>query len=126
LGLVQRVVARALPQIDRRFDWRVDRKIEERVLPGLPQQLEALSSLSQNVSEGFEKALFTMSELRRWMIDDLQAATETTILLGESLTRLQTSVERLEAELGSMSERLIRIEGALADPDRAGSGVPGT
>jgi hypothetical protein len=115
---LQRVVTRALPQFDRRIDWRVDRKIEERVLPGLPQQLEALSSLSANVSEGFEKALFTMSELRRWMIDDLQAATETTILLGESLTRLQTSVERLEAELGSMGERLLKIEAALGVPGR--------
>jgi hypothetical protein len=47
-----------------------------------------------------------MSELRRWMVDDLEAANETTVLLGESLTRLQTSLDRLE-------ERLARVEAAL-------------
>jgi hypothetical protein len=106
LGLLQRVMARALPQVDRRIDWRVDRKLEERVLPQLPRQAEALSGLSDDLTSLSEQLLFTMSELRRWMVDDLEAANETTVLLGESLTRLQTSVDRIE-------ERLTRVEAAL-------------
>src|SRR5437870_7588013 len=108
LGLLQRVMARALPQVDRRIDWRVDRKLEERVLPQLPRQAEALAGLSDDLSSVSEKLLFTMSELRRWMVDDLEAANETTVLLGESLTRLQTSLDRLE-------ERLTRVEAALTN-----------
>jgi hypothetical protein len=60
-----------------------------------------------------EKLLFTMSELRRWMVDDLEAANETTVLLGESLTRLQTSLDRLEQQLGGVSERLAAVEAAV-------------
>ena len=108
MGLLQRVLAKALPQVDRRIDWRVDRKIEERVLPELPRQTEALTGLSDDLSSVSEKLLFTMSELRRWMVDDLEAANETTVLLGESLTRLQTSLDRLE-------ERLTRVEAALTN-----------
>jgi hypothetical protein len=103
---MQRVLAKALPQVDRRIDWRVDRKLEERVLPQLPRQTEALSTLSDDLSSVSEKLLFTMSELRRWMVDDLEAANETTVLLGESLTRIQTSLDRLE-------ERLARVEAAM-------------
>ena len=91
MGLLQRVLAKALPQVDRRIDWRVDRKLEERVLPELPRQADALAALSGDLSSVSEKLLFTMSELRRWMVDDLEAANETTMLLGESLTRLQSS-----------------------------------
>ena len=107
MGFWQRVMGRAVPQVDRRIDWRVDRKLEERVLPQLPRQAEALSGLSDDLSSVSEKLLFTMSELRRWMVDDLEAANETTVLLGESLTRLQTSLDRLE-------ERLTRVEAALS------------
>ena len=114
MGLVQRTLAKVLPQVDRRIDWRVDRKLEERVLPELPRQAEALSSLSGDFSSVSEKLLFTMSELRRWMIDDLEAANETTVLLGESITRLQSSIDRLEQQLGGMGERLSALEAALA------------
>ena len=110
MGLVQRVVARALPQVDRRIDWRVDRKLEERVLPQLPRQSEALAGLSDDLSTVSEKLLFTMSELRRWMVDDLEAANETTMLLGESLTRLQSSVDRIEGEITSIGQRLAKLE----------------
>lgn len=110
MGLVQRILARALPQVDRRIDWRVDRKLEERVLPQLPRQAEALSALSEDLSSTSEKLLFTMSELRRWMVDDLEAASETTMLLGESLTRLQSSLDRLEGEIVSIGERLAELE----------------
>ena len=103
MGFLQRVRAKALPQFDRRVDWRVDQKLEERVLPELPRQAEALS----NLTSLSEQLLFTMSELRRWTVDDLEAANETTVLLGESLTRLQTSVDRIE-------ERLARVEAALS------------
>jgi hypothetical protein len=113
LGLMQRVLAKAVPQVDRRIDWRVDRKLEERVLPQLPRQAEALSGLSDDLSSVSEKLLFTMSELRRWMVDDLEAANETTVLLGESLTRLQTSLDRLE-------ERLTRVEAALGSSATTG------
>jgi len=121
LGLMQRVLAKALPQVDRRIDWRVDRKLEERVLPQLPRQTEALSGLSDDLSSVSEKLLFTMSELRRWMVDDLEAANETTVLLGESLTRLQTSLDRLEQQLGGVSERLAAVEAAIDSRTATGS-----
>ena len=110
MGLMQRVLAKALPQVDRRIDWRVDRKLEERVLPELPRQADALAALSGDLSSVSEKLLFTMSELRRWMVDDLEAANETTMLLGESLTRLQSSLDRLEGEVAAIGQRLDRLE----------------
>lgn len=110
MGLLQRMLAKALPQVDRRIDWRVDRKLEDRVLPQLPRQTEALSSLSDDFASVSEKMLFTMSELRRWMVDDLEAANETTMLLGETLTRLQSSVDRLEGEIAAIGKRLADIE----------------
>jgi hypothetical protein len=102
VGLVRKFVARAVPQVDKRIDWRVDRKLEERVLPELPRQAESLTA----ITEMSEKMLFTMSELRRWMVDDLEAANETTVLLGETLTRMQAQLDRLEAELGEINRRL--------------------
>ena len=110
MGVLQRMLARALPQVDRRIDWRVDRKLEERVLPQLPRQTEALAGLSEDLSTVSEKLLFTMSELRRWMVDDLEAANETTMLLGESLTRLQSSVDRIGDELSAIGRRLAELE----------------
>ncbi|HEY3238907.1 MAG TPA: hypothetical protein VGL92_05035 [Acidimicrobiia bacterium] len=109
---MQRVIQRALPHIDRRIDWRVDRKIEERVLSELPRQSEALTGISADLSQ----ALFTMSEIRRWMIDDLEAANETTVLVGESLARLQASVERIGEEVAAIGRRLAEVEAALAHP----------
>jgi hypothetical protein len=106
VGLVRKIVARAAPQVDKRIDWRVDRKLEERVLPELPRQAESLTT----ISEMSEKMLFTMSELRRWMVDDLEAANETTVLLGETLTRMQAQLDRLEAELGEVNRRLSSTE----------------
>lgn len=120
LGLLQRMLAKALPQVDRRIDWRVDRKLEERVLPQLPRQTEALSLLSDDLASVSEKMLFTMSELRRWMVDDLEAANETTMLLGETLTRLQSSVDRLEGDIAAIGKRLAAIEAALPAADRTG------
>lgn len=102
MGLLQRVLAKALPQVDKRFDWRIDQKLEERVLPELPKQTETLEKLTEDVAS----ALFTMGELRRWMVDDLEAANETTMLLGESLTRMQASLDRLEQEVSAISRRL--------------------
>jgi len=104
LGVLQRVMGKAMPRVDRRIDWRLDRKLEDRVLPDLGKQTEAVSELSS----ASEQLLFTMSELRRWMIDDLEAANETTVLLGESLTRLQNSIDRLD-------QRLAAIESALGN-----------
>jgi hypothetical protein len=109
LGLLQRVRAKALPQVDKRIDWRVDQKLDERVLPQLPKQMEALTALAEDVSS----ALFTLSELRRWMVDDLEAANETTVLLGESLTRLQAALDRVEADVAAVGSRLERIEARL-------------
>lgn len=106
MEFIRRVVAKALPRVDRRIDWRVDRKLEERVIPELPRQTEALAEMS----EKSEKLLFTMSELRRWMVDDLEAANETTMLLGESLTRLQSSVDRIEGEIVAIGRRLAELE----------------
>ena len=102
MGLLQRVLAKALPQVDKRFDWRIDQKLEERVMPELQKQTETLEKLTEDVAS----ALFTMGELRRWMVDDLEAANETTMLLGESLTRMQASLDRLEQEVSAISRRL--------------------
>jgi hypothetical protein len=88
----------------------VDRKLEERVLPQLPKQTETLAGLSVDLSTVSEKLLFTMSELRRWMVDDLEAANETTMLLGESLTRLQSSVDRIGEEVVAIGRRLAELE----------------
>jgi len=110
LGFVQRVFGKALPRVDRRIDWRLDRKLEDRVLPDLSKQTEAVSELSS----ASEQLLFTMSELRRWMIDDLEAANETTVLLGESLTRLQNSIDRLEQRLAAVEEAVGK--GAANEP----------
>jgi hypothetical protein len=112
--MMQRVLQRTLPHIDRRIDWRVDRKLEERVLPELPRQGESLAALSTDLSQLSERLLFGMSELRRWMSDDLEAATETTVLLGESLSRLQTAVESLGDEVATIGRRLAAIEAELA------------
>ncbi len=116
MGRMQRVIQRALPQIDKRIDWRVDRKLEERVLSELPRQSAALAELSTDLSS----ALFTLSELRRWMVDDLEAASETAALVNESLARLQASVERLAGEVATIGERLSGIEKALEQPPASG------
>lgn len=116
MGLMQRVVQRALPQIDRRIDWRVDRKLEERVLPELPRQGEVLGGLAADFTRVSDQLLFTMSELRRWMMDDLEAANESTVLVGESLARLQASVERLGEEVAAIGRRLSGIEAGLGRP----------
>lgn len=110
---MQRVLQKALPQIDRRIDWRVDRKLEERVLPELPRQGEVLSTVSTDLTELGDQLLFQLAELRRWMIDDLEAANESTVLVGESLARLQVSVERLGEEVAALGRRLAGIEAAL-------------
>jgi hypothetical protein len=109
---MQRVIQKALPQVDKRIDWRVDRKLEERVLPELPRQSEALTELAEDMS----KALFTMGEIRRWMIDDLEAANETTVLVAESLARLQTAMERLGDEVTAIGQRLAAVEAAIGSP----------
>jgi hypothetical protein len=106
------MIQRVLPRIDQRIDWRVDRKLEERVLPELPRQGKVLAGVSDDLTQ----ALFTMGEIRRWMIDDLEAANETTVLVGESLARLQASVEQLAQEVAAISQRLAGIEAALARP----------
>jgi hypothetical protein len=57
-----------------------------------------------------------MGEIRRWMIDDLEAANETTVLVGESLARLQASMERLGDEVAAIGQRLAAVEAALTSP----------
>ena len=106
MAVLQRVLAKVLPRVDKRFDWRIDQKLSEQVLPELPKRTEALTKLTEDVAS----ALFTMSELRRWMVDDLEAANETTMLLGESLTRIQSSLDRLEGEVAAIGQRLERLE----------------
>ena len=102
MGVSERMLAKVLRRVDTRTDWRIERKLEERVMPELPRQTEAFAALSEDVAA----ALHTLSELRRWMIDDLEAANETTMLLGETLTRLQSSVDRLEKDVAAISARL--------------------
>ena len=111
MGVAERVLAKVLHRVDKRTDWRIERKLEERVMPELPRQTEAFAALSEDVAS----ALHTLSELRRWMIDDLEAANETTMLLGETLTRLQSSVDRLEKDVAALAGRLGR-ERETAEP----------
>ncbi len=106
---LQKVLAKVLPRVDKRFDWRIDQKLQEQVLPELPKQTETLTRLSEDMAT----ALLTMSELRRWMVDDLEAANETTMLLGETLTRLQASLDRLEQEVTAIGKRLADVEASL-------------
>jgi hypothetical protein len=109
MPVLQKVLAKVLPRVDKRFDWRIDQKLQEQVLPELPKQTETLTKLSEDMAT----ALLTMSELRRWMVDDLESANETTMLLGETLTRLQASIERLEQEVTAIGKRLADIEAGL-------------
>jgi hypothetical protein len=102
LGVSERLLAKVLRRVDARTDWRIERKLEERVMPELPRQTEAFAALSEDVAS----ALHTLSELRRWTIDDLEASNETTMLLGETLTRLQSSVDRLEKDVAALTARL--------------------
>ena len=106
MGVVQRGMAKVFGRLDKRTDWRIERRLEERVYPELPKQTEAFAALSDDVAS----ALHTVSELRRWMIDDLEAANETTMLLGETLTRLQSSVDRLGQDFSALAARLAAIE----------------
>jgi hypothetical protein len=100
LRLLQRVQAKMLRRVDERSEWRIDQKL----------QTEALAKLTEDMAS----ALFTMSELRRWMVDDLEAANETTMLLGETLTRLRASIERLEQEVTAIGKRLADIEASVS------------
>jgi hypothetical protein len=111
VGVAERVLAKVLHRVDKRTDWRIERKLEERVMPELPRQTEAFAALAEDVAS----ALHTLSELRRWTIDDLEAANETTMLLGETLTRLQSSVDRLEKDVAAIADRLDR-ERETAEP----------
>lgn len=121
MGIAQKIVRKALPQFDRRLDWRVDRKLEERVLPELPRQAKAIDELartSEDLTAATDAFRFEvgekLAELRRWVIDDMEAANEATVLVGESLSRLQASVDRLTEELAGVAGRVARIEAALA------------
>jgi hypothetical protein len=100
LRLLQRVQAKMLRRVDERSEWRIDQKL----------QTEALAKLTDDMAS----ALFTMSELRRWMVDDLEAANETTMLLGETLTHLRASIERLEQEVTAIGKRLADIEASVS------------
>lgn len=121
MGFADKLVRKALPQFDRRLDFRVDRKLEERVLPELPRQSKALDDLARTSEElvaatdafRFEVGE-KLAELRRWVIDDMEAANEATVLVGESLSRLQASVDRLSEELSGVAGRLAKIEATLA------------
>ncbi|MGH9000983.1 MAG: hypothetical protein ACRDY7_16510 [Acidimicrobiia bacterium] len=128
---VRRLVGPALPWLDRRFDWRADRRIEakfdlyeQRVLCRYARQeaLNAVEEKAADVYSGLSEMLVTMRELRRWSIDNLDASGETAVLLGETLTRLQGSVDRLADEVSAMAERLGRIEAAMKNSDSAPPG----
>jgi methyl-accepting chemotaxis protein len=114
---MRQILGPALPWFDRRVDWRVDRRLErfsEKTLNHYARQ-ENLNAVSDDVGEintGMAEMLFTMKELRRWMIDNLDASADTAALLGETLTRLQTSVDRLCEEVGKVSGRLDALESA--------------
>lgn len=116
---LRRILSPALPWFDRRVDWRVDRQMDTRLDRFKDQTLndyarqEGVNAVADDVNtinSAMGEMLFTMKELRRWMIDNLDAAADTAALLGETLTRLQTSVDRLTEEVGKISGRLDSLE----------------
>lgn len=122
---LRRLVSPALPWFDRRVDWRVDARIDHKLPPRLHEyeqqtlchyaRQEGLNAVADDVNTvhaGMTEMLFTMKELRRWMVDNLDAAADTATLVGESLTRLQASVDRLGDEIGRLSERMAALETA--------------
>ena len=113
MGLVRRVLGPAVTVFDRRVDWRVERRLEEGVAPVYARQ-EDLTAVSDGITKVYTDLLEATTDLRRWLADDLDAAQETAALVGKSLTRLTDGVERLGDEVAALSERMARLEAALA------------
>ena len=107
MGVVKRALRPGVGFFDRRVDWRVDQK-----LTGYARQGD-LNSVSDSLTKIYADLLEATTDLRRWLADDLDAAQETATLIGRSLTRLTDSVERLEADLAAVAERVARIETAV-------------
>jgi ubiquinone biosynthesis protein UbiJ len=114
MGLVRRVLGPAATVFDRRVDWRVERRLEEGVAPVYARQ-EDLTAVSDGITKVYTDLLEATTDLRRWLADDLDAAQETAALVGKSLTRLTDGVERLGDEVAALTERMTRLETALAN-----------
>jgi hypothetical protein len=113
MGLVRRLLEPAASAFDRRVDWRVERRLEERVATTYARQ-DDLSAVSDGITKVYTDLLEATTDLRRWLADDLDAAQETAALVGRSLTRLTDAVERLGEELAGLSERVAGLEARLA------------
>ena len=111
MGLVRRLLGPVTSAFDRRVDWRVERRLEERVASTYARQ-EDLSAVSDGITKVYTDLLEATTDLRRWLADDLDAAQETAALVGRSLMRLADGVERLGDELAGLSERVARLESA--------------
>ncbi len=122
MGLVRRLLGPVASVFDRRVDWRVERRLEERVASTYARQ-DDLRAVSDGITKVYTDLLEATTDLRRWLADDLDAAQETAALVGRSLMRLADGVERLGDELAALSERVARLESApVGEPASAPPG----
>lgn len=105
---IKRALNPAVGFLDRRIDWRIEKKLEER----LPHYAAAsdLAALSESLTKVYGELLTATTDVKRWMADDLDVAQETATLLGRSLDRLSAAVEQLKDEVGAVVPRLERLE----------------
>ncbi len=111
MGLVRRLLGPVTTVFDRRVDWRVERRLEERVASTYARQ-DDLRAVSDGITKVYTDLLEATTDLRRWLADDLDAAQETASLVGRSLMRLTDGVERLGDEVAGLAERVARLESA--------------
>jgi ubiquinone biosynthesis protein UbiJ len=111
MGLVRRLLGPVTTVFDRRVDWRVERRLEERVASTYARQ-DDLRAVSDGITKVYTDLLEATTDLRRWLADDLDAAQETAALVGRSLMRLTDGVERLGDEVAGLAERVARLESA--------------
>lgn len=102
---IKRALNPAVGFLDRRIDWRIDKKLE-----GNYALAADLAALSESLTKIYDELLTATTDVKRWMADDLDVAQETATLLGRSLDRLSGAVEQLRDEVGAVAPRLERLE----------------
>ena len=113
MSLWKRALTPATGFLDRRIDWRA-KQLQEQV-EGDYARATDLNAVSDSLAKVYADLLEATTDVRRWLADDLDAATEATALTGRALTRLSDAVERLADEVAGLSQRVARLEGP--DPD---------
>ena len=109
MGLMKRALRPGIGFLDRRIDWRA-RQLQEEAQVDYARATD-LNAVSDSLAKVYADLLEATTDVRRWLADDLDAATEATALTGRALTRLSDAVERLGDEVAALSERVARLEG---------------